>query len=443
VRAGLSVSVITVLVAALLTGGREPSVDRLATASVPPADAGPATPAPALPPVHLPDPTGRAVHAPASSSSSKLAPLTSLPNAQGIPSVALEAYQRSAVVIDSADPTCKLDWSLLAAIGQVESDHGQVGGSHLDRNGVARPGIVGPRLDGRHGTSLVRDTDAGRLDGDKRFDRAVGPMQFLPSTWAAVAVDGDADGRRDVQDIDDASLGSAVYLCADHGDLGTRGGRQAALLRYNHSQAYATRVMAIARDYRSSDLQAPVGDLNVRPLTAGHRGKGHRHHHRGRHHGRHHRHHATIDPTSPGQGTNDPTLPTSGPSPTTPGNPGDPTTPGNPGDPTTPGNPGDPTTPGDPGDPTTPGDPGDPTQPPVLPDPLPTELSDLTPDQVQAYDAAWATCDDDLTAGWSADPDIVATLTQCLSDQIGVPVDDPDLVAFVGWLARTEDASTE
>src|ERR1700712_5570226 len=271
VRAGLSVSVITVLVGALLTGGREPSVAMLASAATgsPPAAQAPTIAAPSTrPPVDPPAPSGRQVPAPASSS--KPGPLMSMPDVQGIPAVALEAYQRSAVVIDSADPTCQLDWSLLAAIGQVESDHGQVGGSHLDRNGVARPGIVGPRLDGHHGTSVVRDTDAGRLDGDRRFDRAVGPMQFLPSTWAAVAVDGDADGRRDVQDIDDASLGSAVYLCADHGDLATRAGRQAAVLRYNHSQAYVDRVLAIAHDYRSSAGLVPATELDVRPVQVVH-----------------------------------------------------------------------------------------------------------------------------------------------------------------------------
>ena len=147
-------------------------------------------------------------------------------------SAALAAYQRAAVVIDTADHSCRLDWTLLAGIGQVESDHGQVGGSQLDSHGVAHPSIIGPRLDGRHGTSVVRDTDAGRLDGDRRFDRAVGPMQFLPSTWAVVAVDGDDDGKRNVEDIDDAALGSAVYLCAGNGDLSTHGrspGRPAAL----------------------------------------------------------------------------------------------------------------------------------------------------------------------------------------------------------------------
>ena len=154
-------------------------------------------------------------------------------SAQAIPEAALAAYQRAAVVIDTADPSCHLDWALLAGIGQVESDHGQVGRQPSRQPRAWRTLRSSARgSTARHGTSVVRDTDAGRLDGDKRFDRAVGPMQFLPSTWAVVAVDGDDDGKRNVEDIDDAALGSAVYLCAGNGDLSTTAGaagRAAAL----------------------------------------------------------------------------------------------------------------------------------------------------------------------------------------------------------------------
>ncbi len=110
----------------------------------------------------------------------------------------------------------------------------------------------------------MRDTDAGALDGDKRFDRAVGPMQFLPSTWAVVAVDGDDDGKRNVEDINDAALGSAVYLCAGNGDLSTKAGAEAALLRYNHSKAYVAKVMAIAGALRLSSVFTAV---DTRPIT--------------------------------------------------------------------------------------------------------------------------------------------------------------------------------
>jgi hypothetical protein len=61
---------------------------------------------------------------------------------------------------------------------------------------------------------------------------------------------------------------------------------------------------------------------------------------------------------------------------------------------------------------------------------------------VVAYDAAWAVCDDALTAGWSADPDARAALTQCLAGQVGVATDDADLAVFVDWVARYEDGST-
>ena len=129
-------------------------------------------------------PGTRAVQAPASVS----APDSTAGGvaAAGIPDPALAAYQRAAVVIDTADLTCHLDWPLLAGIGQVESDHGQVGGSVLDSDGVGHPSILGPRLDGQHGTSLVRDTDAGRLDGDRRSTGRSGPCSSCrrPGPWS-------------------------------------------------------------------------------------------------------------------------------------------------------------------------------------------------------------------------------------------------------------------
>ena len=126
-----------------------------------------------------------------------------------IPAAALAAYQRAAVVIGAADESCHLAWPLVAAIGKVESDHGRTGASSLGVDGVARPAIVGIRLDGRQGTARISDSDAGRYDGDKAFDRAVGPMQFIPTTWSVVGVDADGDGVRNPQDVDDAALATA------------------------------------------------------------------------------------------------------------------------------------------------------------------------------------------------------------------------------------------
>ncbi|MGZ5399673.1 MAG: lytic transglycosylase domain-containing protein, partial [Nocardioides sp.] len=122
----------------------------------------------------------------------------------GIPGAALSAYQRAETVINIADQSCNLPWQLIAAIGRVESGHGTANGNSLDDDGLATPGIYGIALNGTHNTQAISDTDAGQYDRDTRWDRAVGPMQFIPSTWSVVGVDGDNDGKRNPQDIDDA-----------------------------------------------------------------------------------------------------------------------------------------------------------------------------------------------------------------------------------------------
>jgi membrane-bound lytic murein transglycosylase B len=174
----------------------------------------------------------------------------------GIPDAALAAYQRAAQVIDAADPSCHVGWPLIAAIGRVESNHGRYGGNTLGTDGVSSPGIFGIPLDGSNGTASISDTDAGQYDDDPVYDRAVGPMQFIPSTWSVVGVDGDGDGIRDPQDIDDAALATAVYLCSGDEDLATTTGQRAAVYRYNHSQAYVDLVLAIMRAYAAGDYTA-------------------------------------------------------------------------------------------------------------------------------------------------------------------------------------------
>jgi hypothetical protein len=219
-----------------------------------------------------PDPTlpdgssvpARAIQAPASvSDGSMIAPgvgssdaqqIVATASASGIPAAALAAYQRAETVINAADPSCHLDWQLLAAIGRVESNHGRADGNTLDDNGLAKPGIYGVPLNGSNNTTEIVDTDAGAFDKDPSYDRAVGPMQFLPSTWAVVGVDADGDGVRNPQDIDDAALGTAVYLCSGSDDLGTAGGRRAAVYRYNHSQSYVDMVLQIREAYLHGDF---------------------------------------------------------------------------------------------------------------------------------------------------------------------------------------------
>ncbi|MET3961392.1 hypothetical protein ABIE44_001326 [Marmoricola sp. OAE513] len=174
----------------------------------------------------------------------------------GIPSAALSAYQRGAQIINAADPTCNVPWELLAAIGRVESNHGQYGGNVLGSDGVSKPGIYGPQLNGQNGTQAITDTDGGELDKDATYDRAVGPMQFIPSTWSSVKVDADGDGQRNPQDIDDASLASGVYLCSGPDDMSARKGQEAAVFRYNHSQAYVDLVLRIMEAYSQGDYSA-------------------------------------------------------------------------------------------------------------------------------------------------------------------------------------------
>ncbi|MEU4391657.1 lytic murein transglycosylase [Kribbella sp. NPDC023855] len=166
----------------------------------------------------------------------------------GIPNAALKAYSRAQQVMAQADPGCQLPWTLVAAIGRVESNHGRFGGNSLMTNGVVTPGILGPRLDGTS-TARITDSDGGKLDGDAAYDRAVGPMQFIPQTWQLMGVDGDGDGVKNPQDIDDAAMSTAVYLCSGSGNLSKASDLNAAVLRYNHSQQYADLVISIAKAY--------------------------------------------------------------------------------------------------------------------------------------------------------------------------------------------------
>lgn len=221
----------------------------------------------------LPDGTTlptQAVEAPASVGKPGARPVATVPTGlvSGIPAVALAAYQRAAAGINKADPSCRLSWELIAAIGRVESDHGRIGGNTLDAGGIARPGIYGIALDGRNKTRRITDTDAGRYDKDTVHDRAVGPMQFIPSTWAVVGVDGDGDGRRNPQDIDDAALAAAVYLCSGRDDLSTEKGQRASIYRYNHSNDYVDLVLAVMQAYIDGDAGAGSTDVNLSALPA-------------------------------------------------------------------------------------------------------------------------------------------------------------------------------
>ena len=165
--------------------------------------------------------------------------------------VALDAYLRAALDITAVHPGCGLPWWLLAGIGRVESGHGTFADSELDAAGTARPAIVGIALDGGSGTAVITDTDGGAYDGDSVSDRAVGPMQFIPSTWARYAADGNGDGVTDPQNLYDAAHAAADYLCTAGRDLRTDAGIHRAVFAYNHSDAYVSLVLSFASDYTS------------------------------------------------------------------------------------------------------------------------------------------------------------------------------------------------
>ena len=166
-----------------------------------------------------------------------------------VPARALRAYAAAELAQRTATPQCRLSWTTLAGIGRVESHHGGLGEAELGADGVSRPRIVGVPLDGSDGVREVPDTDGGALDGDPVLDRAVGPMQFLPSTWARHGVDGNGDGVADPHQLDDAARGAAAYLCSGDRDTADGAGWWDAVLAYNASGEYARLVWAAVDRY--------------------------------------------------------------------------------------------------------------------------------------------------------------------------------------------------
>ncbi|WP_164704505.1 lytic transglycosylase domain-containing protein [Blastococcus litoris] len=185
--------------------------------------------------------------------------------ANGIPNVALNAYRVAAARMATVKGECGIDWSLLAGIGRVESNHGRYGGAVLGPDGSATPKILGPALDGGQ-FAYIGDSDNGMWDNDTSYDRAMGPMQFIPTTWRSYAIDADENGVTDPFNINDAALAAANYLCVAGGNLRTDGGQRKAVLAYNHSDEYADEVLALARAYATG---MPVADLPIVGNTSG------------------------------------------------------------------------------------------------------------------------------------------------------------------------------
>lgn len=193
-----------------------------------------------------------------------------------VPEAALRAYRNAARTLGETKPGCQIPWTLLAAIGRVESDHGRYGGATLGQDGVSRPEILGVPLNGEGPVAAIRDTDHGRLDHDKVWDRAVGQMQFIPSTWAVVGADGDHDGKRDPNDLDDSALAAGNYLCAGGSSVADSAGAARAVYSYNHSDYYVALVLAFERGYETGVFVIPSPPVEGADGTGKHKGKKHK-----------------------------------------------------------------------------------------------------------------------------------------------------------------------
>ncbi|MEU8676586.1 lytic transglycosylase domain-containing protein [Streptomyces sp. NPDC048560] len=208
-----------------------------------------------LPPLTTPDKPGTSVNLPVTGSAEA-----------GIPASILAAYKKAEQSVAGSDAACRLPWQLLAAIGKVES--GQARGGRVDANGTTFSPILGPALNGQ-GFALIKDTDDGAFDGDATHDRAVGPMQFIPSTWATWGQDGNSDGREDPNNIYDAALAAGLYLCAGPRDLSVATDLDRAVLSYNQSREYLRTVRSWFDYYKRGTHEVPDG---TGVLPAGPRG---------------------------------------------------------------------------------------------------------------------------------------------------------------------------
>ncbi|MFF5706233.1 lytic transglycosylase domain-containing protein [Streptomyces sp. NPDC012794] len=189
--------------------------------------------------------------------------------ASGIPATALDAYKRAEVAVAAALPKCNLSWALVAGIGRVESVHAS--GYGLKTDGTTEKPIRGPRLDG-NGYARILDTDKGEFDADTEFDRAFGPLQFIPSTWATWKADGNGDGKRDANNIYDAALGAGLYLCSGGKDLSLPADLDKAVLSYNQSREYVNSVLGYMRQYQQGGTAGipnpPVGNYPTPPTPS-------------------------------------------------------------------------------------------------------------------------------------------------------------------------------
>jgi hypothetical protein len=139
-----------------------------------------------------------------------------------------------------------------------------------DDNGNVSPPIIGVPLNGLGGTRRILDTDDGELDGDTTYDRAVGPMQFIPSSWRIFGRDGNGDRVADPHNIFDAALAAAVHLCSPNPvDLNADGDAlYDAIFAYNNSTEYVADVLARIQQYDLAFGASSRGPVDVDGLLA-------------------------------------------------------------------------------------------------------------------------------------------------------------------------------
>lgn len=183
---------------------------------------------------------------------SSAATSTNVPGAvAGINPTVLDAIKKAIGRSGELAPGCTIRWTLLAGIGEIESHN--AGGRTVEANGDVSPPILGPVLDGSGvGGNLTPQTD-----------RAQGPYQFMPATWASAGQDGNGDGKKDPQNIYDAAAAALVYLCGrGKVDLTNDAQMRAAILRYNHSSKYVEDVVAAVKRFEAQgeNAAAPPGN---------------------------------------------------------------------------------------------------------------------------------------------------------------------------------------
>lgn len=167
----------------------------------------------------------------------------------GIPAPAMVAYGSAQLRMDKSQPGCRLSWNTLAGIAWIESQHGTLDERVLNTDGTSTPPVIGPALNGQ-GFAAIRSTpESAAWHGDSTWEHAIGPLQFIRSSWDRWGSDGDGDGVANPMDLDDAAWTAARYLCADSHDLSTVSGWNAAVHSYNHDNTYVANVANAANTY--------------------------------------------------------------------------------------------------------------------------------------------------------------------------------------------------